>query len=143
LAQNGYYRNVFTSQLINTAIKGIEFELNNEFPQFSTVKLKEKILIRTEVLKNFTYESQILSPRLKVAEVRGKEIVSDIFSCLKKDGGWRLLPYDYQAIYQYFPSKNDKMRVICDFIAGMTDRYAIEFYGRLKSEDPATIFKPF
>lgn len=33
-------------------------------------------------------------------------------------------------------------RVICDFIAGMTDRYAMEFYGRLFSENPQTIFKP-
>lgn len=143
LAQNGYLRNSFTSQLVNTAIQGVVFELNDDFPQFSDVILNKEILIRTEVLKNFTFESQILSPRLKVAEVRGKEIVSNIFECLTKDEGWRLMPYDYQELYQYFKTNDDKMRVICDFVAGMTDRYAIEFYGRLKSEDPATIFKPF
>jgi dGTPase len=33
--------------------------------------------------------------------------------------------------------------VICDFIAGMTDAYAIDFYARLKSENARTIFKPF
>ena len=28
------------------------------------------------------------------------------------------------------------------FIAGMTDRYAVEFYGRLNSDTPQTVFKP-
>ncbi len=33
------------------------------------------------------------------------------------------------------------MRVICDFVAGMTDRYAAEFYERLYGGNQ-TIFKP-
>lgn len=37
----------------------------------------------------------------------------------------------------------NRNRVICDFIAGMTDSYAMKFYARLKSENPETIFKPF
>ena len=35
-----------------------------------------------------------------------------------------------------------KKRTIGDFVAGMTDRYAIEFYCRLFSESPESIFKP-
>jgi dGTPase len=37
---------------------------------------------------------------------------------------------------------DQKARVLCDFIAGMTDRYAVEFYGRSPSENPQTIFTP-
>jgi dGTPase len=33
-------------------------------------------------------------------------------------------------------------RVICDFIAGMTDRYAVQFYGRLFGTNPESIFAP-
>jgi putative thiamine transport system substrate-binding protein len=33
-------------------------------------------------------------------------------------------------------------RLICDFVAGMTDQYAVEFYSRMK-ESGASIFKPF
>jgi dGTPase len=40
------------------------------------------------------------------------------------------------------PSIDQKARVLCDFIAGMTDRCAVEFYGRSRSENPQTIFKP-
>jgi dGTPase len=32
-------------------------------------------------------------------------------------------------------------RDICDFVAGMTDNYAVEFYGRLTSLTPTTIHK--
>jgi dGTPase len=32
-------------------------------------------------------------------------------------------------------------RTICDFIASMADNYCIEFYGRLTSENPQSIFK--
>jgi len=83
------------------------------------------------------------SPRLKVAEYRGLEIVRELFQVLSnRDGeGERLLPDDVQAFFGEIRDE-DRDRVICDFIAGMTDRYAIEFYGRLKSERPETIFKP-
>lgn len=94
-------------------------------------------------MKNFTYESQIQSPRLKVAEYRGQQIVKDIFTALSHANGWMLLPEDYQEKYNSSKEHFEKQRCICDFIAGMTDKYAIEFYGRLKSERPETIFKPF
>ena len=47
------------------------------------------------------------------------------------------------AAKDHFTEIQEKYRCICDFISGMTDKYAIEFYGRLKSENPETIFKPF
>lgn len=143
IAGDGYLRNGLTSELVNSAIEGVRFEFNQAYPALSDVYLEEKTRIRVEVLKNFTYESQILSPRLKVAEFRGKEIIKFIFDVLKDNEGWRLMPSDYQTIYHHFTELKDKYRCICDFISGMTDKYAIEFYGRLKSENPETIFKPF
>ncbi len=86
--------------------------------------------------------SQITSPRLKIAEYRGKEIVTKIFTTLNEDKGDELLPIDVQEVYLAADEKYRK-RIICDFVASMTDKYAIEFYGRLTSENPETIFKPF
>lgn len=143
LAEDGYLRIEFTSDLVGQAIAGVEFIFNEEYPPLSQVKLKKDILIRVEVLKNFTYESQILSPRLKVSEFRGKEIIKEIFKALINNEGWRLMPSDYQKNFHHFLDLPGKYRCVSDFIAGMTDKYAIEFYGRLKSENPETIFKPF
>jgi len=81
-----------------------------------------------------------MSPRLKIVEYRGKEIVRELFNILM-EGGIDLLPPDYGILYASV-AEDEKQRVICDFIAGMTDRYAVEFYGRLRSVEPQTIFKP-
>lgn len=143
VAEDGFIRGAFTSDLINGAINNVNFIFNKTNPSLSEVYLEENSRIRVEVLKNFTYESQILSPRLKIAEFRGKEIVKEIFKVISQNEGWRLMPFDYQNIYHHFTSEGDKMRCICDYISVMTDKYAIEFYGRLKSENPETIFKPF
>lgn len=143
LMSTGYLRAAFTSHLVGEFIGGVEVEPNEEVPALSVAKLAKPVLEKVEVLKHFTFNSLIKSPRLKVAEYRGVEIVTELFEVLSdRDGeGWRLLPEDVQALFSAIRDE-EKDRVICDFIAGMTDRYAIEFYGRLKSEQPETIFKP-
>ncbi|QQR98685.1 MAG: dNTP triphosphohydrolase [Sphingobacteriales bacterium] len=35
----------------------------------------------------------------------------------------------------------EKKRIICDFIARMTDKFALDFYARLKSDSPKSIYK--
>jgi len=144
LSKDGFARTDFTSKLVGKFIRGVEFEFNEEFPMLSDVKLVDDILLEVEVLKTFNYESQILSPRLKIAEYRGKEIVRKIFNVLSDDNnnGYLLMPQDYVDLYNAAGIKTKK-RIICDFIAGMTDNYCIEFYGRLTSENPETIFKPY
>ena len=84
----------------------------------------------------------IESPRLKIVEYRGYEIVRETFRALSKKDGHTLLPDDYRERVVNATDELARDRAICDFIAGMTDRYAIEFYGRLRSESAQTIFKP-
>lgn len=143
LMSTGYRRSAFTSDLVGQFINGIKVDPNYEIPALSKVSLRRSVLEKVEVLKHFTFCSLISSPRIKVAEYRGITIVGDLFEALAdRDGeGERLLPDDVQALFSEIRNE-DRDRVICDFIAGMTDRYAIEFFGRLTSESPETIFKP-
>jgi dGTPase len=83
-----------------------------------------------------------MSPRLKVAEHRGKEIVKEIFQALQDDDGYLLMPDDAQAIYNEIKYDSNKKRVICDFIACMTDRYALQFYSRLFGTSHESIYAP-
>ncbi|NLR60729.1 dNTP triphosphohydrolase [Chitinophaga polysaccharea] len=139
-SHNGYQRNFLTSTLVNRFIDGVRLIPNKDFPAQSVVTLHDKTLGEVEVLKKFTYNSQVLSSRLKIAEFRGREIVKEIFTTLTGPAGCELLPDDFRNMYE--SPGADKKRIICDFVAGMTDRYAIEFYARLKSENAETIFKP-
>lgn len=144
IAKDGYSRAAFTSALVNRFIQNIKIiEIDKNNPSLSKVGFPPEIKEEIEMLKHFNYESQILSSRLKIVEFRGKEIVHTIFSAIADPNGYLLLPDDFRVLYNDTRTKKDRMRVICDFVAGMTDRYALEFYGRLKSENPQTIFKPF
>lgn len=144
LASDGYFRSKFTSGLVKEFLDGIEVEYNEEFPALSTVRLETLTRVFVEILKHFTYQQVIMSPRLRVVHYRGKGIVTALFEALMEDDGHQLMPDDFRLCYEQAPNDGcTRERVVCDFIAGMTDRYAVEFYARLKSENPQTIFKPF
>lgn len=148
MTQNGYVRGHFSSQLISETIDAINFEFNSDNPVFSKIWLDPVALTRVEVLKRVSFKTQILSPRLQIQELRGKRIVGEIFDFLIKekddDGLPKLLPDDYKLIYLQKPdNEQHQYRTICDYIACMTDRYAIEFHGRITSENPSSIFKSF
>jgi len=140
VCNNGYNRVGLTSSLVNEFINGIEFKYNAQIPALSGVKLKEDTKMSVEILKQYTYEIVINSPMLKIPTYRGKEIVKQIFEIISDNP--ELLPDDFRDIYNFVKTEDKQKRVICDFISGMTDRYSIEFFGRLFSETPETIFKP-
>ncbi|MBP5996721.1 MAG: dNTP triphosphohydrolase [Azonexus sp.] len=142
IASNTYLRTELTSSLVSTFINGISFEKDDETPCLSKATMREEIKLTVEALKHLNFEVTIMSPRLKLVEYRGYEIVREIFKALTEDEGYLLLPEDVKQCYQRLSEQKARMRLICDFVAGMTDRYAIEFFGRLKQGDQS-IFKPF
>ncbi|TYR32931.1 dNTP triphosphohydrolase [Mesorhizobium microcysteis] len=141
LASDGYQRVQFTSQLVQTFLTNLEVIEHNDFPQLHNVRLKFPAFLHVEVLKNITYSAIIKSPRLQVVEYRGKDIIKGIFNALKAPDGARLLPDDFKAMC-FGGTELRRMRAICDFIAGMTDRYALEFHGRLYGANHISIHKP-
>lgn len=143
LASSGELRTSLTSQLVAEFINSTRVELDEEFPALSRAYLTSTAHRKVEVLKHYTFEATIFSTRLKVAEYRGYEVVSRIFDALAGDKGYLLMPDDTRDLYRKFEANaSARMRVICDFVAGMTDRFALEFYGRLHSDRPQSIFKP-
>lgn len=142
LAESGQLRTALTAQLVGEMVRSVEVEIDEQHPMLSKAKLSDAALLKVETLKNYNFEATIFSTRLKVAEFRGYGIVSAIFDALSSPKGYLLMPDDVRQLYSRFEANaTARMRVVCDFIAGMTDRYAIEFYGRLHS-DGHTIFKP-
>ena len=79
-----------------------------------------------------------------MAERRGSEIIKKIFYTLSDEKeGQRLLPDDWKEIYFGFTNGSMRKRTIVDFIAGMTDRYCVEFYSRIVGINPPSIHKPY
>ncbi|MEP7457521.1 anti-phage deoxyguanosine triphosphatase [Phyllobacterium sp. SB3] len=132
-----------SSELVHEFINDVELTINEEFPALSRVNLVKETRIKVEILKQYTYLSTIYSNRVKLGEYRGTELVQDIFKALEKDNGHLLMPDDVRKqVQDAGEDKALKARHICDFVAGMTDRYAIEFWARLRSDSAESIFKP-
>ena len=144
IAGNPYSRNRFSSKLVGAAIRKVSIkDINTEIPALSTIELERNKRIDVEILKNIVMETQILSPKIQIDAYRSKEVIGKIFEALTDDDkkGYMFLRKDFRGIYRAL-NEIEKKRLVCDFIAGMTDSYALEFYGRLTSENPQTIFKP-
>lgn len=143
MAEDGYHRTDFTASLIQLFLEGVEVLKDPSHPQLHKARLTIDTFVAVETLKNITYQAIIRSPTLQVVEFRGKDIIKKIFRAIVTDDGDRLLPTDFRKIYQKATTESQKRRVVCDFIAGMTDRYAIEFYSRLFGANGLTMHKPF
>lgn len=139
---DGYIRSGLTSELVGRFIQSVKVRVNDRYPAQSQAYLDIETFKTVEVLKNFAYYSLIMSPRLKVAEHRGQDIVTNIFKALSREGGHMLLPDDVRALHEGMSNQSDKNRVICDFIACMTDRYALQFYSRLYGTSHESIYAP-
>lgn len=141
IARDGYFRHSVTSWLIKQFLQGIEVLFEPNQPWLSRARLKIETFKQVEVLKNYTYEATIMSSRMKVLAYRGKKVVKEIFHSLRRKDGWRLMPEDVRSVYEQV-ADGQKKRVICDFIAGMTDRYAVEFHNRLHSTNRESFYSP-
>jgi dGTPase len=75
--------------------------------------------------------------QLHQLERKGRVILEGIFTALcesylaAKDSGLRLLPEAFDQIVRTLGSPERKARVLCDYVAGMTDGFAIRTYKRL------------
>jgi len=133
VAKDGFFRSKFTSNLANEFIESVGIILHEECPPLSKVTIAPNIELKIEVLKHLTYQYQIKSPKLKAIEFKGKNVVKKIFTQLIKKGGEQYLPSDFRDVFEQSFGMDDaiRKRIICDFIACMTDAYALEFHNRL------------
>ena len=83
-------------------------------------------------LKAFMYERLYYHPDQMAAATRAKQVVARVFDALHGDPA-RLPPSWLEAMPPDDPARS---RHLADFIAGMTDRYAIDTYERLFGEIP-------
>ena len=142
LMKSSTARTLFTAWRVGDLIKKVKFVKCEEYPQLSTVKLEREALILVEALKRLNYELNIRSSLLSVVEYRGREYIKQIFNALVDSDG-SLLPEEWREEYNNakHKGKTQSFRVVCDYIAGMTDRHAAEFHGRLFGNGHS-IFKP-
>lgn len=78
--------------------------------------------------KNYLYENLYFSPSLADEKDEAERVVTELFAFWMENPG--ALPQNYQQ-----KAKQESLpRVICDYIAGMTDHFILEQYEKRRSE---------
>jgi dGTPase len=77
-------------------------------------------------LKTYLQDNVYDRPQVCIMNEKGKLIINRIFQHLEKSPG--MLPKYHKARFEKGATGKDKRIVIKDYIAGMTDRYAMDLY---------------
>ena len=113
-------------------------------------RLEVDAAVRAEsaLFKRLAFEVVFLSPQLKQLEHKGSRMLRQLWDVLAQryiaqgliDGqDFQLLPTDTAAEIAAAPGEAARARLVCDFLAGMTDGYAARTYKRLFVPDFGSI----
>ncbi|MDP4983794.1 anti-phage deoxyguanosine triphosphatase, partial [Pseudoalteromonas tunicata] len=122
-------------ELVNLFIT--QAQLQTIDTQFESPLLKHNVLLPEGLneflssLKSFVYQTVIRKPEMQQIEFKGQKLIIDLFSAFASDPE-RLLPRSTQAKWRQAQlHASQGHRIICDYIAGMTDEYAYKTHQRL------------
>ena len=124
-------------EIINVMVKDIILTTQNNLKKYKINKIQDvynskyPIVSFSKEMKKFDKKVKIFLRKkmyyhqdVKRNTNKGKKIINKLFFSIKKN------PKRYINVSKY--DKSNIARSICDFIAGMTDRYAINLYNKLK-----------
>ncbi len=114
---------IFTTKknLAKNNINSLRDIYNTRYP---IVTFSPKMKNFDNKIKNFLRAKMYYHKDVKLNTNKGKEIIKSLFIQIRKK------PERYLNVSKY--SNSSIERSICDFIAGMTDRYAINLYDKFK-----------
>ena len=99
--------------------------LDNQKLKHNVIGYSEEMQRRNRELKDFLYRNLYRNYRVVRMQVKAERLLTDLFTA------YRAEPTMLPDHVQFFIEKRGLERTICDYIAGMTDRYAIEEHGKL------------
>jgi dGTPase len=120
--------------LVTDMIKGTDARLKeskvNSFSDIQKLKhnvvgYSEEMQRRNRELKDLLYKKLYRHFRVVRMQVKAERIISDLFNAYRSE------PATLPDHVQFFVEKRGLERTICDHIAGMTDRYAIEEHQKM------------
>lgn len=116
---------VVDTTLANIEEHGIDSASRVRLHSARLVAFSEEIDHKNRQLKRFLFKNLYRHYRVERMRVKAERFLSMIFDSYCTNP--TLLPRSYRERFELY----GKERVICDFLAGMTDRYALEEYKKL------------
>ena len=139
---SGHSRKQAVGALVHGLVSSVELEQNEKFEepllQWNAV-LPEEPDNFLKSLQETVWRNVIQLNTVQAATYKGRKIVLSIFEALSSDPKM-LLPRSFQILWKTAKSEQEEKRIICDYIAGMTDQYANRFYQRLFLPGHGSVF---
>jgi dGTPase len=132
-------RKRFIGRLVHHFLTAVEFI---EVPEFAEPFLRWRVRVASpqreflDVLQDFVVREVIKSPAVQHLEFKGQGMVVAVFEAMQADPQ-RLLPRDELA---KFEAAGGNLRIICDYVAAMTDTHLLKTYERLFSPRMGSVF---
>ena len=89
------------------------------------IRMEPEVLAAHEQLKAFMFEQVYKNPAAKSEEGKAEEIIKTLYRYFVSR------PEQLPCFYRGIAEKEGAERAVCDYIAGMTDRYAVELFENL------------
>ncbi|AKP73904.1 Deoxyguanosinetriphosphate triphosphohydrolase [Piscirickettsia salmonis] len=142
LFAESYQRKQMIGALVHAFISSVEIEQRQLFkdPLFDyQAFLPQEVADILQQLKELVKTHFINRHGLQALEYRGQQIIMRLFEALASDPS-RLLPHENLIFWQQAESEAQQMRVLADYVSGMTDEYATRLYERLFIPRAGSIF---
>lgn len=144
--QGGYVER-FMSGMIGKYIEACSAEPSENFMSAKThryafrLRIDETIKSQSKMFKKLSHHLVFQSPQLNQVEKKGDYLLNRIFHAFTENylnaqqNGMHLLPVSFEQAILSSDDVKIRIRLICDYIAGMTDGFAIRTYKRLFDPD--------
>jgi dGTPase len=100
-----------------------------------TVSFSAEFAAVDRALKDFLFPHMYRHPRVMKVRREAASVVEVLFAQFAQDIG--RMPAEWAAAAQAAPTEAKRLRIVCDYIAGMTDRYAVAEHVRLTGGAPS------
>ena len=131
------------SAIINALVTSIEI---NEIPGFDhpylrfTASLSNPARLFLDSLQDIVMDNVIESTEVRIADFKGMHLISNLFEAILSNTS-RILKESFQEDFNLDTNDTARLRVVCDFIAGMTDEYAARYFERLFMPHQGSVFQ--
>lgn len=92
---------------------------------YNVVTFDEDMIKKNRILKDFLFKNMYHQYRVVRMHKKAEKILTDLFNAYVDEP--TMLPAQFQALI----AEKGKERTICDYLAGMTDRFAVDEYSKL------------
>ncbi len=105
----------------NSTVQNDKLELN----------MGDRVFSAMTTLRQFLYKKVYRSPSVHIEFLKAKKILTELYQYFLTDVDKLQKELEKMEMAPWNPDKNSLERSVCDVIASMTDRYAMEIYSRV------------